>query len=197
MMGTRYTICRWAINRSDPQNLLSVTLDVPLQRTHARTRQLKTTVSVYGPSKRSRPDHCARKGRQSRIRVFGSGQSVSGRSAVPSLQPCYVWEFRGFLCLTFFVVSLLCNHNKILQGIGGESSIIPLSLSLSIALEFNGYFRVTEFLVFLSILASFLKTHPNSLSTGIQAPMDLGIRLRQELTAHYVSLESASNCMVS
>jgi len=31
MMGTRYMICRWAINRSDPQNLLSVTLDVPLQ----------------------------------------------------------------------------------------------------------------------------------------------------------------------
>ena len=30
-MGTRYMICRWAINRSDPQNLLSVTLDVPLQ----------------------------------------------------------------------------------------------------------------------------------------------------------------------
>jgi len=29
-MGTRYTICHWAINRSDPQNLLSVTLDVPL-----------------------------------------------------------------------------------------------------------------------------------------------------------------------
>ena len=31
-MGTRYTICRWAINRSDPQNLLSVTLDVPLHK---------------------------------------------------------------------------------------------------------------------------------------------------------------------
>ena len=31
-MGTRYTICCWAINRSDPQNLLSVTLDVPLHR---------------------------------------------------------------------------------------------------------------------------------------------------------------------
>ena len=30
-MGTQYTICHWAINRSDPQNLLSVTLDVPLQ----------------------------------------------------------------------------------------------------------------------------------------------------------------------
>jgi len=31
MMGMQYTICCWAINRSDPQNLLSVTLDVPLQ----------------------------------------------------------------------------------------------------------------------------------------------------------------------
>jgi len=30
-MGMRYTICHWAINRSDPQNLLSVTLDVLLQ----------------------------------------------------------------------------------------------------------------------------------------------------------------------
>jgi len=29
-MGMRYTICHWAINRSDPQNLLSVTLDIPL-----------------------------------------------------------------------------------------------------------------------------------------------------------------------
>jgi len=30
MMGMQYMICRWAINRSDPQNLLSITLDVPL-----------------------------------------------------------------------------------------------------------------------------------------------------------------------
>jgi len=29
-MGTRYTIYHWAISRSDLQNLLSVTLDVPL-----------------------------------------------------------------------------------------------------------------------------------------------------------------------
>jgi len=29
-MGMRYTICHWAINRTDPQNLLSTTLDVPL-----------------------------------------------------------------------------------------------------------------------------------------------------------------------
>jgi len=31
MMGVRYTICHWAINRTDPQNSLSMTLDVPLQ----------------------------------------------------------------------------------------------------------------------------------------------------------------------
>ena len=38
-----------------------------MKRTHARTRRLETAVSVYDPSKRSRPDHCARKGRQSRV----------------------------------------------------------------------------------------------------------------------------------
>ena len=30
-MGVQYTICHWAINRTDPQNSLSTTLDVPLQ----------------------------------------------------------------------------------------------------------------------------------------------------------------------
>jgi len=30
MIGVRYTICHWTINRTDPQNLLSTTLDVPL-----------------------------------------------------------------------------------------------------------------------------------------------------------------------
>ena len=34
MMGVRYTICHQAINRTDPQNSLSTTLDVPLQRPH-------------------------------------------------------------------------------------------------------------------------------------------------------------------
>jgi len=29
-MGKQYMICHWATNKSDPQNLLSVTLDVPL-----------------------------------------------------------------------------------------------------------------------------------------------------------------------
>ena len=31
-MEVQYTICHWAINRTDPQNLLSMTLDVPLQK---------------------------------------------------------------------------------------------------------------------------------------------------------------------
>ena len=30
-VGVRYTICHWATNRTDPQNLLSMTLDVLLQ----------------------------------------------------------------------------------------------------------------------------------------------------------------------
>ena len=30
MMGVQYTICHWAINRTDPQNSLSTILDVPL-----------------------------------------------------------------------------------------------------------------------------------------------------------------------
>ena len=30
-MEVRYMICYWAINRTDPQNSLSTTLDVPLQ----------------------------------------------------------------------------------------------------------------------------------------------------------------------
>jgi len=29
-VGVRYTICHWATNRTDPQNLLSTSLDVPL-----------------------------------------------------------------------------------------------------------------------------------------------------------------------
>jgi len=44
-----------------------------MKRTRARARRLKTAVSVYGPSKRSRPDQSARKDCWSRIRVFESG----------------------------------------------------------------------------------------------------------------------------
>ena len=57
----------------------------------------------------------------------------------------------------------------------GKTSIIPPSPSLSVALGLNGYFGV--FLVFLSVLFYFLKTHQNPPSMGIQAPMDLGIHL--------------------
>ena len=38
-----------------------------MKRTRARTRWLETAISVYDPSKRSRPDHCVRKGRRSRV----------------------------------------------------------------------------------------------------------------------------------
>jgi len=31
MVGVQYMICHWATNRTDPQNLLSTTLDVLLQ----------------------------------------------------------------------------------------------------------------------------------------------------------------------
>jgi len=43
-----------------------------MKRTRVRTRQLKTAVSVYGLLRRSRPDHCARKSRWSRIRCSGA-----------------------------------------------------------------------------------------------------------------------------
>jgi len=32
MMGVQYMICHWVINRTDPQNLLSTTLDILLQK---------------------------------------------------------------------------------------------------------------------------------------------------------------------
>ena len=38
-----------------------------MKRARARTRWLKTAVFVYDLSKRSRPDHCVRKGRRSRV----------------------------------------------------------------------------------------------------------------------------------
>ena len=41
-MGVQYMICHWAINRTDPQNLLSTTLDVPLHWPCHRTQQNQT-----------------------------------------------------------------------------------------------------------------------------------------------------------
>jgi len=48
-MGVRYMICHWAINRTDPQNSLSTTLDVPLHfrwEPYSRSRLLPR-VSPY------------------------------------------------------------------------------------------------------------------------------------------------------
>ena len=109
--------------------------------TRLRVRRLKIAISIYSLVRDSKPGHCAREDSQSRVRESGSSYLVFGKSAISSLRPCYVWKFRGFLCLVFFVISLLCNHNKILQGTEGNSSITPLSSSLSVALELNGYFE--------------------------------------------------------
>jgi len=46
-MGTRYTICRWAINRLDPQNLLSVSLDVPLHFLHKKSDAAEAIKAVF------------------------------------------------------------------------------------------------------------------------------------------------------
>ena len=37
----RYTICHWATNRTDPQNLLSTSLDVPLQALEKAQEEMK------------------------------------------------------------------------------------------------------------------------------------------------------------
>ena len=50
------------------------------------------------------------------LEEWGAVSQCLGRGAISSLRPYYVWELRGFLCLTFFVVSLLCNHNKYTLG---------------------------------------------------------------------------------
>ena len=85
-----------------------------MKRTRTRTRRLKTAVSVYGLSKDSRAIHCLEKNPRGRIRGVGSGSQVIGRGAVSSFHSYYLWEFESFLCFFSFVVSLLCNPNKIL-----------------------------------------------------------------------------------
>jgi len=108
--------------------------------TRSRARQLKIAVSVYSLARGSRPAYHARENSWSRIRV-GSNHLVFRKGTTLLFRPCYVWKLGGFLCLTFFVVSLLCNLDKILQGTEGNSSIIPPSLSLAVALELNGYHK--------------------------------------------------------
>jgi len=81
---------------------------------HSRARQLEIAVSVYSLARGSRPTYCAREDSWSKVRRVGSSHLVFGKGATSSSWPCYVWKLGGFLCLTFFVVSLLCNLNKIL-----------------------------------------------------------------------------------
>jgi len=82
--------------------------------THSRARQLKIAISIYSPARGSRPTYHAREDFQSRIRRVESSYLVFRKGAVSSFWPCYVWELGRFLCLAFFVISLLCNLNKIL-----------------------------------------------------------------------------------
>ena len=82
--------------------------------TYLRTKQLEITIFFYSLTRGLRTTYCAKEDSWSRVRGIGSGYQVFGRGATSSYQPYYVWEFGGFLCLTFFVVLLLCNPNKIL-----------------------------------------------------------------------------------
>jgi len=79
-----------------------------------RARQLEIAASLYSPAKGSRAIYCLEKNTQSKIRGVGSGSQVIGRGAVSLFHSYYLWEFRSFLCFFSFVVSLLCNPNKIL-----------------------------------------------------------------------------------
>ena len=79
-----------------------------------RARRLEITTSLYGPAKGLRAIHCLEKNTWSRIREVGSSSQVIRRGAVSSFHSYYLWEFGSFLCFFSFVVSLLCNPNKIL-----------------------------------------------------------------------------------
>jgi len=80
----------------------------------SRARRLEIIISVYSLARGLRPAYYAGEDCRSRTRRMESGYLVFRKGAILLFQPCYVWEFGGFLCLAFFVVSLLCNHNKIL-----------------------------------------------------------------------------------
>jgi len=85
-----------------------------MKTTHSRARRLEIAASLYSPAKGLRAIHCLEKNPWSRIRGVGSGSQVIGRGAVSSFYSYYLWEFGSFLCFFSFVVSLLCNPNKIL-----------------------------------------------------------------------------------
>ena len=51
---------------------------------------------------------------RSKIREVGSDNPVIRRDVVLLFHSYYLWEFGNFLCFFSFIVSLLCNLNKIL-----------------------------------------------------------------------------------
>jgi len=67
------------------------------------------------------------------------------------------------LSLLSFCFVIIIKYSRAQEG---NQALYPPSPSLSVALELNSYCRVTEFLVFPSVLPYFLKTHPNSPSMG-------------------------------
>jgi len=75
-----------------------------MKRMCTRTRWLKATVFVYGPSKRSRPGHCVRKGRQSRVAGVGLvGVREERRTIIMALLELGTQRFSlsRFLCCLF------------------------------------------------------------------------------------------------
>jgi len=70
---------------------------------------------------------------------------VIGRGAILSFPSYYLWEFRSFFCFFSFVVSLLCNPNKILQSTKGTRILFSPIISLFVALELKGYLSDLRF----------------------------------------------------
>jgi len=104
-----------------------------------RTRQLKTAISVYGLSRRSRPNHCARKSRWSKIRVFRAVSRYSGGAShyhyglarIGNLEVFFVSLSLLFLCFVIII--------KYSRAQRENQASYPPSSSLSVALELNGY----------------------------------------------------------
>ena len=110
-----------------------------MKTTHSRTRQLKIAVSLYSPSKGLRAIQCLEKDPRSRIREVESSSQVIERDTISLFHSYYLWEFGSFLCFFSFVVSLLCNPNKILQGTKGKKRLFSPIISSSVTLELKGY----------------------------------------------------------
>jgi len=75
------------------------------------------------------------------------------------------------LSLLSFCFVIIIKYSRAQEG---NQVLYPPSSSLSVALELNGYFWVTKFLIFLSVLASFLKNLPKLSLDGNLSPNKLG-----------------------